>query len=450
MTTDENQTNTPTPSNRLIMVLGGIAALALIGVIVLSVALFRGGQNGRADDNLSPTPFSNNPAPGEAPIVFGVSQTEVVTASLNAPMNLSIGPKAFELRAERLSADGVWTPDFASDDEAIWVYGSVVNYVIGIPDSSENRALIEQQQVGDEIVLNTQQGNQLAFSVESRNTVPTTNTDVFRQTQPGITIVLTGAQGDERLVLFGRYEADEAEDRTGSGVGLNETAQLEDLQVTVTSVSFVPDRPEVPDGFAFYQVNYEIQNVGLTAYDTAQLTFVLLDGTGNQYALNAVASQVGNFPALTGFLNAGEIRQATAGYQIPLGLSSSALSWVVTKMNSGAQLQFIIPFTGSPTSSGRNTQVVLSSADVGPNLTTLVLTGEIINLNTQPIVVTAQDIVLQGTDGSSYLLLSTNPALPWTVAPGESLPFSLIYQPPVTDTAVFTLYNQSFQLSGFR
>lgn len=448
MTTEQSNSQPPN-NNRLIYLLGGIAALALIGVIVLGTLLLqdRGGNN---SPDPAPTPFTNNAVPDDVPILFSVSNTEVVTSTLNAPMNLTIGGKSFALRSEQVAADGVWEPDFSSDDQAIWVYGSVVNYVIGIPDSDLNLALIEQQQVGDEIVLDTIQGNTLTFSVDERNTVSTSDTDVFRQNEPGVTIILTGAQGEERVVLFGRHVVDEDDTSAGNVIGLGETAQLEELQFTVTSVAYVPERPEVPDGFAFYQVDYEVQNVGLSAYDTGQLSLILLDAVGNQYALNPVASQVGNFPALTGFLNAGAIRQATAGYQIPLGLSSNALSLVIAKAGSNAQLQVTIPFTGNPTNSGRNTQVLLSRADIGVDRTSLVLTGEIVNLNTQPIVVTQDDISMSGTDGSSYLLLSTNPALPWTVAPGDSLPFSLIYQPPATDTAVFTLYTQSFQLSGFR
>lgn len=428
-----------------------MAILALIAVIVLGILLSRSLGNADVGTDPSPTPFSNvSDEVDTAALVFGISDTDAISVTLDSPLSLLVNGKTFSVRTEQVSADGVWTPLLSNEDQAVWVYGTIVNYVMAIADNEQNRAVLEQLQPGDELQLSTRLGTTLTFSFDSSQLVPTTQTDIYNQTHPGITLILTGSGDESRLVVNGRHVVTENDAGSSNVVGLGETAQLENLQITVPGVTYIPERPEVPPGFAFFQVDYEIQNVGLTAFDSSLLQFTLVDDVGNQYALNPVASQVGNFPVATGFINSGTRLQATAGYQIPIGLASKALSWVVTRLDSGTQLQVTIPFTGNASTGAQNTQVVLTEAVVGSDLNSLNLTGQITNLNTQPIVVTSTDIQLVGSDGAAYLLLSTNPSLPWTVASGQVREFRLLYQAPGTDSVVFTIYNQSFQLSGFR
>ncbi|MEM7332485.1 MAG: DUF4352 domain-containing protein [Chloroflexota bacterium] len=454
MSTD-NQSPQSSSSNRLVIILGIIAGAALLGVMILTFFLISDRQEGGAEVNTPPTPFPETVTIDNSTTIVtgvdtGIDGSGSISVTLDAPLELIVGNKAFAVRSEQVPANGEWAPTVSTSNQAVWVFGSIVNYVVGIADNAENRALLENLQAGDEMTMSTQLGTTLTFTFETHQVVSRQNTDVFRQTRPGISIFLVGSEGDERLVVNGRHVVTEADDSFGNVIGLGETAQLEDLQFTVPSVAYVPERPEVPPGFAFFQVDYDVQNVGLTAFDTSVLEFTLVDSVGNRYALNPVASQVGNFPALSGFVNSGAIMQATAGYQIPIGLSSDALSWVVTKVDSGSQLQVTIPFTSNPVTGSQSTQISLNRAEVGSDLTTLILGGQITNLNTQPIVVTDEDIELLGADGAGYLLLSTNPPLPWSVGAGEAFQFNLIYQPPVTDTAVFTIFNQSFQLAGFR
>ena len=141
---------------------------------------------------------------------------------------------------------------------------------------------------------------------------------------------------------------------------------------------------------------------------------------------------------------------ATAGYQIPLGLNSSNVHWLASNLSTGAQLQVTIPFSGGAQAAG-NAQVALSQVSVSEDLTNLILTGQVTNLGSQPLVVAETAVSLRTDDGSVYLLLSTNPAFPWTVGPGQSVPFVVTFQRPMTvDTAVFTVLNQPFQLTNLR
>jgi hypothetical protein len=440
-------------NNRTVVVLAAVAALALISVCVLGILLLRTARGGGLAAGGTPTPFSTAAAApvSNEPLVVGVdlNRSSTISVTLDAPVTLSIAGNDFPVQTQTVASDGVWSPPLEGTDTAVWVYGSIVNYIIGMPDTQENRTLLEQLAPGDEMVLTTRSETDYTFTFNSRNTVPPSNRDIFAQNMPGITLVLLGTEGQERLVVHGRYVVSEATAENDNVVALGETAQLDNVQITVTGASYLPDRPETPPGFALYQVDYQIQNVGLSAFDTSNLQMTLIDDLGNQYATSALAGQLGNNPALDGFVNAGQMAQATAGYQVPIGLSSSSLHWVVMRTDTGSQVQVNIPFTG-PGGGTEGVDISLARAEVSPDLTNLQLGGQVTNLGTQPVVVTERDISLSTDDGSVYPILSTNPAFPWTVAPGQTAQFFLTFQRPPTATAIFIVLNRPFQLSGLR
>ncbi|WP_420642140.1 hypothetical protein [Candidatus Leptofilum sp.] len=442
-------------SNPAVLIASGIALVALLAVVVLSVILLQGSDDG--DDTAvsgTPTPFSNNNddslLAGDS-LVIGMSDSATISVTVDVPITLSLPGQRFDVQTQIIGADGTWTPTLDADEAgtAVWVYGTIVNYVVGLPDTEANRAMLEGLAPGDEMMLATRGGTRFTFSFNERTSVPVTNRDIFAQNTPGISLVLLGSEGTERLVVNGRYVIAETDSLNGNVVSLGETAQLENVQLTVNSTTYIADRPEIPPGFALFVVDYQIQNVGLTALDSSRLQLSLADNLGNQYVVSPIATQLGNFPTLSGFLNANQITQASAGYQIPLGLESDTLSWIVTNNSSGAQVYVTLPFTGG-SAAAAGSAISLARVDVSTDLTSLILGGQVTNLGTQPIVISESDVALQTDDGSIYLLLSTNPPFPWTVPPGQTLQYFLTYQRPPTDTAVFRVLNQGFQLTNLR
>ena len=440
-------------NNRGLAVVAGLLLLGFAIMLVLVLVLLLG--DGRLAADPTPTPFADDSAltAGGEPLVVGVSDTDTISVTLDMPTTLEVGGRAFSIRPQTIAANRIWTPTFDEENTAVWVYGTIINYVLGLPDTAENQALLEQLAPGDRLLLTTRGDVQHLFALNSRERILPGNQAIYAQQTPGLTVILVGSTGEDRLVVNGRYIAEAVND-AGRGqdnvVELGETAQLDDLQITVTGAAYVLDRPEAQTGFAFYLVDYQVQNVGLTALDTSRLGLTLSDESGNQYAVNPAAGQLGNFPVLGGFLNAGQTIQATAGYQIPTGLNSANVHWLVTHSTTGAQLQVMIPFSGGARAA-QNAQVTLTEAAVSPDLARLSLNGQITNLGDQPLVVAETDLSLRTDDGSAYLMLSTNPAFPWTVAPGQSVPYSVTFQRPATaDNAIFTVFNQPFQLSNLR
>ena len=438
-------------NNRGLAIVAGLLVVGFLAMFMMVMVLLLR-DSGTA--GVTPTPFADaGEAEQEAgPLVVGISDTDRISVTLDIPVSLGVEGNTFSVRSQKVAADRIWSPTFENMETAVWVYGTIINYVIGVPESDSNRVALEQLAPGDLMQLTTKSGIVHTFTFSSREQILVGNPDVYTQHTPGLTLILVGTEGEERLVVNGRYLVDEAGSSTGGGsaVELGETAQLDDVQITVTGAAYVLDRPEAQPGFAFYLIDYQIQNIGLTALDASRLQFSLLDELGNQYAVSPVAGQLGNHPTLGGFINASQMVLATAGYQIPLGLNSSNVHWLASNTNSGAQLQVTIPFSGGA-QAANNAQVTLSQVSVSSDLTNLVLTGQVANLGAQPLSVAETAVSLRTDDGSVFLLLSTNPAFPWTVGPGQAVPFVLTFQRPMTvDTAVFTVLSQPFQLTNLR
>jgi hypothetical protein len=430
------------------IVVMGVMALCVIAILMLlsflqGNSLLSGGQ---------PTPFpttSSSTTINQEPLVVGVSPSDTISVTLDVPATLSLRGQTFTVQPQAIGADGIWAPDL-DGNTAAWVFGTVVNYVFAMQDTPATRTLLEQLNVGDEITMVTQNGLTFAFTFNSRQEVAPNNRDIFNQQTPGTTIVLLGDGQENRLVVNGRYVvSDTAGNIQANTVELGEPVQLGDLQITVTGAAYDPSRPEAPVGFSFFRVDYQVQNVGLTAVDTSRLRMTLTDSLGNQYALSPVASQLGNFPMLSGFLNAGQSLQATAGYQVPSGLNSETVQWIVADNEGGAQIQVVIPFAGGSNALA-NTSITLTDATISTDQISLLLEGQITNLGEQPVIVTEADLSLRTAEGSQFLLLATNPAFPWTVPSGQTLQFFVTYQRPPTDTFVFTILNQPFQLTLVR
>ena len=437
-------------ANTSAIILAVVAVIALVAVCGLSIALIQVTRDGGETAGVTPTPFGGTavPLPGSSnPIVMGSSDTDTISMTVDLPVTLRIGEQAFPINPVVIGTNGVWSSSDMDDESAAWVYGTLINGVYGLADNNENQNLLNELLPGDKIIVGMRSGYEQPFTFSQRELVANNNQTIFSQQAPGVTLVIVGDNGSERLVVKGTFDATAVNNNTQTNIfELGEPAQVEDLQITVNSASYTNDPNS--SGFAYYLVDYQIQNLGLSAFDTTALRFALLDDLGTQYATNPIASQSGNFPPLSGFLNANQTVLATAGFQIPAGLNSNNLRFVVTHPN-GAQSQVEIPFRSSGPAQG--TSITLNIVAVSPDLTSLNLNGQIANLGSQPTVITETDVNLKTPDGTNYLITSVNPPFPWTVAPGQTLAYSVSYRYPLTSgSAVFIIANQPFQLSNLQ
>lgn len=446
--TPEEQQETPwyTKKQNLLIVLLGL--FLFTASMALAIFLTQDGDDDVVD--VDSTPFPTLPAEAlviDEPVIQVVDETQTITVTVGLPETIFINGRSFPIQPQRITADGVWALG-AGDQTAVWLYGSIVNYIVGIPDTNSNRALLEGLELGDTIQLQKRDAEQLQFDFTELRTVAPSNRDVFAQNSPRITLVLLGSDGAERIVAQADYRVPEATDSDSNLVELGQLAQLDDIQLTVNGTTYIPDHPQAPDGFAFLIVDYQVQNIGLSAFDTSDLQLSLIDELGNQYVLNPLASQVGGNPPIGGFINSGQTVQVVAGYQLPIGLVSSSLNWVATRKSSGNQVYVDVPFTGRGSAQGLI--ITMQSATISNDFTSLTLTGGVTNNGTQPTVISAQDIKLGTVDGTNYPIFSTNPAFPWSIAPGQTVQYALTFQRPNQSTATFSILTQEFQLSNLR
>ena len=439
-----------------LLLLGIVAVVALLAACIMGFILLRPMLND-GDTGAEGTPSTGQPTPfpettqqaAGQPVIVGVSDSGTISVTLDAPATLDMLDSQWAVQPQNIGVDGLWAPEI-DENTAAWVNGTIVNYVFGLNDSETNRALLESLTAGQQMIVTTRQGATHTFSFDSRNLVSSSDRNVYNQQTPGLTLILMGSDEDNRLVVRGRYEVAAASQSSGGNViQMGETAQLGDAQFTPQANSFLTNRPEAPAGFGFFLIDFVMQNVGLSAIDTSAYRFTLSDELGNQYALNPIASRLGNYPPLSGFINAGQSTTATAGYQIPAGLVSPNLTWMITAPD-GTQVQGILPFTAGG-AAGQSAVISLQQATITPDLSNLIIVGQVTNIGVQPLVIAPEDISLRTPAGSDYLLLATNPPFPWTVPPNQTLQFAVTYQRPIgSASAVFTILSQPFELSGLQ
>ena len=434
----------------LIAIVASVASLALL--CLFGYLLLR--PDG-SEEQATPTPESDEEQIELNTDTFeyqAISDTTAITLTMETPIFLDVAGEEFTVQVEVLPESGPWTPPTVNETTVAWPYGTVINYVFGLDDNNQNREMLENLIIGEELSLTTRSGAKIDFVVSERKNVDSDDQEIYAQREPSITLLVIEEDVEEqRLVVKGRYVVPDTslDDQAGRVVDLGGTAQLESLQITVTGVNVMYDRPEAPASFAIFQVDYQAQNVGQEPVSSNTLTMVLADDLGNLYALNPVASQLGNNPPLSGSIGAGQSIVATAGYQIPAGLSSSGLRWQVSIVGTGSQIQVNLPFQNS-TESQQQIDVQVQEATVSQDGGSLLVVGQITNVSEETVVVDVTDVSLVGATGTVFLKLSTNPAFPWTVPPGQTLLFGVTFQRPLGSDATFTVLNQSFQLSGIR
>ncbi|MCA9977352.1 MAG: hypothetical protein KC413_16450, partial [Anaerolineales bacterium] len=171
MSNDEQQTQNPIRrfiNERGLVLLIGLAILGLILICVIGILLLNtlNQTDGADGSGGTPTPIptrSESDAVQEEAIVVGVSDSTTVSVTLDAPSSLQLGGQSFTVQTQVLSADGIWSTAGIGDGTAVWIYGSIINYVLGLPVAGNNRALIEQMVPGDEIVLTMRGGGKHTF-----------------------------------------------------------------------------------------------------------------------------------------------------------------------------------------------------------------------------------------------------------------------------------------------
>jgi hypothetical protein len=374
-----------------------------------------------------------------------------IQVSVALPISTTV--KNTQFRVEPIVPEtDAWSYPSDRSGVALWVCGTVVNYVIGLDPTPEAEALITSLTPGDRIRLQLANGIVLPFRFTARQEVPPGDEDVLTQRQPRLTLLLAGE--DVWQVAVADYVAEEepagaAASEPSAQVGQPVTAA--DARITVSRGHARRDE-SLPPGTMYYLVEFLVDNIGDTPLSTGSFSMRLRDELGNTYLASPSASETGDHGPPSGELQPGASVQATAGYLVPDPLPIGTLTWTFSpRPGSEAQARIGIPYegpAGSPSSTGQ-IDVTVDDAFLSSDGAALIIVGEVRNGGTETLSVEMADITLSSSSGASELIMAA-PPLPWSIEPGQAQVIELQYQRPGASAVLLELLGYSFEIAGIQ
>jgi hypothetical protein len=445
-----------------LLAVGGIALLGMCGLACLALVLFAvggpgaGGLSGilgRSSADATPSAGIVPTAPISVTMAdrVGVNGTPVPPA---IPARLTIGAKAFDVRDIGINDEKELKYDPNDKRTAYWLAGTLVNYVIGLHSSTDNKALYESIQVNDLISIDTAVGPQ-RYRVVSKTKTEAENLQLISdQSSPRVTLVMFGSSSDERDVLIAQYTDEGTPNQT---VPLGAPVNLGDVRVTTTDYRLIPGGSVgLSEGRNLMQINLRVTSNITRIIDAAQFYTELGDGQGNKYQLSMPGAAAGGANGWAkGALQPGQTITLTAAFEVPNAMQGPYLEWrfatdpqnaYVARVAIGYQPRFVEP-TAQPTAAPR-IKIDIIDASITPEGTEVAIVGSITNLTQDVITINQQTIALKAADGSQLPMNEQLPALPWEIPPnGAPLTFKLKFVKPPAFPVTFTVLEQSVQIS---
>ena len=440
------------PRSRPLLLVSGFALLGIcaLSCFVLLLALF-------AERELAPRPAPPTPSVPAAPTPQATAELFVVRVNekpLPAPLpsRLIIGNAAYRIVPITVR-DEQWQYDPNAQQTAHWVPGTLVNVVLGLHASDENRQVLAALRPGDLIVLETDLGPQRYRVIEQRTIQDTEVASLLAQDAPRLSLVLLGEGGNQRQVVIAGF-ADESTPNQLSAVGT--PINLGEVRVKVLGHRLLPgESVGLPTERAYLQVDFEVTNIVTRILDAAQFFSALADAGNTAYPLSADASRAAGGRGFTqGALQPEQTIVATAGFEIPASLPGPALEWRFAIDKETPYVARVAiphqPLVAEPTPAPTRpplAEVTIVNAQISPEGNELRVVGSVRNLTSQFLFASLSDTSLSGPGGQLYPLNSSLPAFPWSITPGEALVFQLSFaRPQSAGPFTFTLFDQSFRI----
>lgn len=449
----ERSPRMPSPSRRqlLILIIISGAVLLFIAVAIL-VYLGLRGADVPATPALTPTEVAGEPAATVSPLPVSSCDTIISSGdaqvSVALPVSLTVAGSTYPVEPI-VPTESAWLYPSGRSGTAVWVCGTVVNYVIGLEPIPSNEELVGSLAPGDELTLQLTSGAVLQFQFSERLDTAPGSDDAVTQQRPRLTLVLPGTETWQ--VAFADYppEAEPvAPPPSGESAQVGQAVEVRQVSVTVNQ-GYLERNADLIPSTAYYLVEYRVENLGSEPLAAGRFAMELHDARGNVYLVSPDASAIGEGGLLTGEIAPGESQLGTAGYLVPDPLPAGDLTWVFSPQSSTATARVTIPYEGGvPEDEGPVLpEVTLVDAFLGDDGDTLILEGEVWNKSTEPLVVESGDVSLSSSAGVSQLDNSA-PPLPWTIDAGARQVIELQYPRPDASTVLLELLGYSFEVGG--
>ena len=447
----------PGPPDRRQLLLLSIISGAILLFIAVVILVYLGLRGTRQPSPETPTPTervepTTTSVASPVPVVDceTIISSGDVEVSVALPVSLTAKGAVYPVEPIVPQRDA-WVYPPGQSGEAVWVCGTVVNYVIGLEPTVQNEELIDSLTPGDDITLQMTNGAVLRFRFAERRSLPPGAEPALAQRKPRLTLVLPNRESWQIASADYAAEAEsmatpppEASARPG------EPVQVGQARVTMRR-GYLEQSDELPQGTTYYVTEFSIENVGEEPLATDRVSVKLRDSIGNSYLVSPQASEAGESGPLSGVIQPGASRQGSAGFVVPDPLSPGELTWIFSLRPGAGQVNVVIPFEGEGDGDSvlPQPQVTISDAFLGNDGNTLVIEGEIRNLGSQPLIVERADVTLSSSEGTGDLVMEA-PPLPWTIQPGELQVIELEYQRPDASTVLLELLGYSFEIGGLQ
>jgi len=430
----------------------GATVIGLILLVYLAVRLFGGDAD---KDGIKPTPDATALSEYVVPTSDALV-TDGGTPQLESPVPIFITMKGlqYEVLPYPIQQDGTWRYPAGQSGTAVWVYGTIINYAIGVEQTRANLAVLESLAPGDQITITMSNSAVYRFGFVGRGQLASAGINLFDQTRPGLTLVSLGGDLETRVVVYGEFLGVAEQYQSGQpgivSFSVGEPAPLGETRVTVLGTSYLYDDPRVPDGWAFYLLDFQIENLSQEVLDPNRFRMELQDGVGTSYSLNLPASQAGTFGFLALTIPPNTVAQGTAGYLVPAPLMGPRLSWSFSRLDLPDRIIKVMIDFASPSEvidPRQMAEITLLGAELSGDGTLLSVWGTVLNGSQEELAVMIDEVVLQ-CGGAALALRAADPAFPWQVEPGGVLGFRVTFQRPPLPTATLIVLGRSFEISG--
>jgi hypothetical protein len=395
---------------------------------------------------LTPT-SSTSPLP--LPSCETIISSGDVEMAVPLPISLTVGGKSFPVVAVVSEQEG-WTYPSGYPGSAVWVCGTVVNYVVGLGPTPENESLLADLRSGDEIRMRLSNGATLLFRFVEQREAMADETGIFEQMQPRLTLILEKGEDAWQIALADYVaETEPVQPPSGTLAQVGQPVRVHDVQVTVIEGSVKRGGTDLLPGTMYYLVEFSVTNVGTTPLKVGSFAMQLQDGVGNWYVLSPEASAAGEHGPLGGEIAPGATAQGSAGYLVPETLAGPELIWIFSPQpGSELRASVSIPYEGEAgPASGARAEVSITDIFLNSAGDLLIIEGEVRNAGDGPLTVELEDVNLTSSAGMSALR-SAAPPLPWTIQPGQTQIVEFQYERPGASTALLSLLGYSFEIRG--
>jgi len=447
----------PRPPDRRQLLLLSIVSGAILLFIAVVILVFLGLRGTRQPSPETPTP-TERVEPTVTSVVSPVPVVDCETIISSGDVEVSVAlPVSLTARGAVYPVEPIvpqsdaWVYPSGQSGKAVWVCGTVVNYIVGLEPTTQNEELIGSFAPGDDITLQMTNGAILHFRFVERRSVPPGAESALSQQKPRLTLVLPNR---ERWQIASADYAAESESLATpppeASAQPGEAVQVGQARVTMRR-GYLEPSDELPQGTVYYLTEFSIENMGEEPLATDMVSVRLRDSIGNTYLVSPQASEAGESGPLSGEIEPGASVQGSAGFVVQDPLPPGELTWVFSLRPNAGRLSVAIPFEGEGDGDSvvPQPQVTINDAFLGNDGNTLFIEGEIRNLGTQPLIVERTDVILSSSEGTGDLVMEA-PPLPWTIQPGELQVIELQYQRPDASTVLLEILGYSFEIGGLQ